>query len=62
MTSGVGGFQNPGVYRQAFPPFLPHFSAGGGWRVTGDQKKKNNMQEIEELIKIKVLFILRPEK
>ena len=24
ITSGVGGFQNPGVYRQAFPSFLPH--------------------------------------
>ena len=24
MTSGVGGFQNPGVCLQAFPSFLPH--------------------------------------
>ena len=24
MTSGVGGFQNPGVCPQAFPSFLPH--------------------------------------
>ena len=24
MTSQVGGFQNPGVCLQAFPPFLPH--------------------------------------
>ena len=24
MTSGVGGFQNPGACLQAFPSFLPH--------------------------------------
>ena len=24
MTGQVGGFQNQGVYLQAFPPFLPH--------------------------------------